>query len=450
MSTFPIPPNNTRIGFHYYPDTIHYRESDLQNWLPELRSLGTSWLALLAPADRAIPEGFLMGLLSNGIEPVLHFTLPLQTPPPVKDLNFLLETYARWGVHYIILFDRPNSRSAWCPTAWAQSDLVERFLDRFIPLAETACQSGLIPVFSPLTPGGDYWDTSFLRFALQAIERRGHYHLLDHLALSAYAEAGDRPLNWGCGGPERWPDSRPYATPAGGQDQRGFRIFDWYIAISQAVIGEVRPLLLLGLRSWSSPKSKSTFGQDTHLRRTLAMAQALAAGSLPRTFSQVKIAPEEPLEPLPPEVLAGHFWLLTASSNNPLDEAVWYRSGIIPQPSVRALRQLAASLIRPIGAGKKSIHCSERIPVIQHYLLLPSFDWGVADWYLQAARPFIKRHLPTVGFSLAEAAQATRVTVVGGSQFFSDEDLANLRASGCIVERINGDGMSIATQLADR
>ena len=88
--------------------------------------------------------------------------------------------------------------------------------------------------------------------------------------------------------------------------------------------------------------------------------------------------------------------------------------------------------------------------MIQHYLLLPSFDWGVADWYLQAARPFIKRHLPTVGFSLAEAAQATRVTVVGGEQFFSDEDLRNLRASGCIVERINGDGMSIATQLADR
>jgi hypothetical protein len=353
-------------------------------------------------------------------------------------------------MHYIILFNRPNSRAAWSPTAWAQSDLVERFLDRFIPLAEAACQSGLTPVFSPLTPGGDYWDTSFLRVALQAIERRGHYHLIDHLALAAYAEAGDRPLNWGCGGPERWPDSRPYATPAGGQDQRGFRIFDWYIAISQAVIGEARPVLLLGLRSGSSPNSKSSIGKDAHLRRTLAMAQALASGSLPRTFAQVKITQEEPLEPLPSEVLAGHFWLLSSPPGSPLLDYVWYPPGGSPQPEVRALRQLASNLTHPIGTGRKSIQYSEKYPAINHYLLLPSFDWGVTDWYLKAARPFIKRHLPTVGFSLAEAVLATRVTVVGGPQFFSDDDLNHLRASGCIVERINGDGMSIATQLADR
>jgi len=34
-----------RIGFHYYPDTFHYREKDLQTWLPELQGLGAGWLA---------------------------------------------------------------------------------------------------------------------------------------------------------------------------------------------------------------------------------------------------------------------------------------------------------------------------------------------------------------------------------------------------------------------
>ena len=129
MSTFPIPPNNTRIGFHYYPDTFHYRESDLQTWLPELRSLGASWLALQAPASRAIPEGFLMGLLSHGIEPVLHFKLPLHPPRRSKIWNFLFETYARWGVHYTILFDQPNTRSLPGPHCLGADDLVERFLD---------------------------------------------------------------------------------------------------------------------------------------------------------------------------------------------------------------------------------------------------------------------------------------------------------------------------------
>ena len=28
-----------RIGFHYFPDTAHYRESDLRAWVPELQAL---------------------------------------------------------------------------------------------------------------------------------------------------------------------------------------------------------------------------------------------------------------------------------------------------------------------------------------------------------------------------------------------------------------------------
>jgi hypothetical protein len=308
----------------------------------------------------------------------------------------------------------------------------------------------LTPVFPPLTPGGDYWDTSFLRIALQAIQRRGHYHLLDHLAIAAYADALDRPLDWGCGGPERWPGSRPYATPPGGQDQRGLRIFDWYIAISQAVIGEACPMLLLGLRSWSPPNSGSSLGEGEHLRRTLSIAKALAAESLPKTFTHAKNSPDDPLEPVPPEVLAGHFWLLTSTANSEHVNASWFPQEGFTTPEVRSLRQLAAILVHPHALNQDLIHPSLKKPVIQHYLLLPGLDWGVTDWYLQAVRPYINRHRPTVGFSLVEAAQAARVTVVGGNEFFPEEELSSLRASGCIVERINGDGTSIATQLADR
>ena len=66
----------------------------------------------------------------------------------------------------MVLFDRPNLRANWPAAAWAQSNLVERFLDVFQPLALAAVQAGLIPVFPPLEPGGDYWDTAFLRSCL--------------------------------------------------------------------------------------------------------------------------------------------------------------------------------------------------------------------------------------------------------------------------------------------
>ncbi len=47
-----------RLGFYYYPDTLHYRESDLCKWLPTLQDLGASWITLVTPVKRAIPETF--------------------------------------------------------------------------------------------------------------------------------------------------------------------------------------------------------------------------------------------------------------------------------------------------------------------------------------------------------------------------------------------------------
>lgn len=73
----PFESDRSRLGFHYFPDTVHYRESDLRTWLPELKKMGAAWLTLCAPPDRAIPEIFLRGLMRDGIEPILHFHLPL-------------------------------------------------------------------------------------------------------------------------------------------------------------------------------------------------------------------------------------------------------------------------------------------------------------------------------------------------------------------------------------
>ena len=135
----------------------------MTTWLPKIQQLNTSWLILDAPQDRAIPESFITTLLSNNIEPIIHFNIDLTTPPSLVDIKLLLESYAKWGVHYVMIFDRPNAKSSWASTSWAQHDLVERFLDRFIPIANAVLQAGLFPVFPPLEPGGDYWDTAFLK-----------------------------------------------------------------------------------------------------------------------------------------------------------------------------------------------------------------------------------------------------------------------------------------------
>jgi hypothetical protein len=486
MKTFPVPSQNTRLGFNYFPDANHYRESDLQKWLPQLQTLRASWLVLDAPADRAIPESFLRGLIQSGIEPVLHLRVPVEPPPPLNDLRLLFQTYARWGVHYVVIFDRPNQRLSWPSSGWAQSNLVERFLDIYLPLAEAALHAGLIPVLPPLEPGGDYWDTAFLRAALQGLRRRGCLGLLESLVIGAYAWTGGRTLSWGSGGPECWPAARPYFTPPGSEDQIGFHIFDWYLAVASAVL-EARPrILILGGGARLGEPNTPAASPQNHALVNVQIASALAG--LPSS--------ETPLPVIPDEVLAHNFWLLTADSSSPFADQAWVRADGTTIPAVHEFTRLFSGRVRPSpppasaapdlrrtngsshsdpfsvphaapqSAPQAAPHAAPhaapptapyaapdgaraaRSKPFRHYLLLPVYEWGVSDWHLEVIQPFVKKHRPSVGFSLDEAKHAEMVTVVGGSQTFPDPLIDELLKAGCTVRQINGDGTNIASQLA--
>ncbi|HMK09671.1 MAG TPA: hypothetical protein VK449_11640, partial [Anaerolineales bacterium] len=212
-------PSISRLGFQYYPDDRHFTPADLAAWLPVLRSFGTGWLVLRASATRSVPEDFLRGLIDDGIEPIVH--LPAQIGRmSLPDVEPLLRAYAAWGVRRVVLFDRPNVRASWEASEWSRAGIVERFLDRALPFWNLQTDLDMEPIVSPLEPGGDYWDTAFLEGVLRGLARRGQESLLDRLALGAYAWTFGRPLDWGAGGPSAWPESRPYHTPEGSQDQR--------------------------------------------------------------------------------------------------------------------------------------------------------------------------------------------------------------------------------------
>jgi hypothetical protein len=329
MSQQTLPNHLPRLGFHYFPDTVHYRQSDLSVWLPVLRALGASWLTLIAPANRAIPEFFLSTLLANGIEPILHHHLSLESPPSPQDLHPIFQAYARWGVRYIVLFDRPNRRAAWPPSIWAQKHLVERFLDLYLPLAEVAQQAGLIPVFPPLEPGGDFWDTAFIRLSAQSLRRRKYASIPDPWVLSCYAWASNRPLDWGAGGPERWPGARPYGSPAGEQDQCGFRIFEWYLALAQAELNQACAILLLGAGCQLGDRADlmaPPVDEITHAWQNIEIARKMSE-------------PTESSSGIPAEVLACNFWLLTTTSDSPYSRHGWFQPHGRPLPVVGAYHQ---------------------------------------------------------------------------------------------------------------
>ncbi len=310
----------SRLGFHYAADNLHYRERDLQIWLPELQKLGASWLTLQAPAERAVPEYFLNGLLAANIQPILQFDIPVAMLRPGDGLQLLFNHYARLGVQYVVLYDRPNLRKSWAASMWAQSDLVERFLDQYLPLADLAVLEGLTPVFPPLEPGGDFWDLAFLSAALESMQRRGCWRVLDALTLGVYAQAGNRPLAWGAGGAQRWPGARPYAQQPGMQDQRGFLTYEWYLDICQKVLGRRMPVILFKAGSQIGDCQDGQYDKvdaASHASRNLALIEWLHGE---RIIFGLDARPAE-------EVLACNFWLLQAERDQAEYKQAWFHPG---------------------------------------------------------------------------------------------------------------------------
>jgi hypothetical protein len=475
MEPLPTPQPNSRLGFHYYPDALHYRESDLTAWLPELKALKASWLTLVAPPDRAIPESFLRSLLDAGIEPILHFHMPIDPPVSVRDLRMLLQNYANWGVHYIVLFDRPNLRSSWPAVRWSQSNLVERFLDIYLPLTEAVVDAGLIPVFPPLEPGGDYWDTAFLRGALRGMNRRGYLNLLSKLVIGCYAFSGNRYLNWGAGGPERWPSSRPYLTPPGSEDQCGFRIFDWYLAISNAILGEASRVMIIAGGSQVGDRQDAQFppiDPSAHARRNIALAALMMNLDFDASLIRTNYPNDQGLlDQVPAEVLCCNYWLLCAEQGSPEAAQAWYRPNGDTLPVAEAMKSwmrnvdaalptnrkgknafdfpaFIASIPHAHGGTAGSLSGDEK--TYSHYLLLPVQGAGSGELHLDTLRPFIQKYRPTVGFSPAEAARSWKVTLVGDMQAYPEDTIEGLRKAGCVIDVMAVDGMSIASEIAVR
>ncbi len=393
-----------RIGFHYYPDDRHYTEKDLAAWLPALSALGGKWLTLRTTTSRAVPESFVRGLLEAGITPIVLLPARLTSIRPAE-YSGLLEAYAHWGVRHVVIGDRPNTRAQWEASEWGRPALVERCLDRMIPILQAERASGLQPVLPALEPGGDYWDTAFLSSMLAALHRRGQQSLLRDLALGMYAWSFGRPADWGRGGAKSWPSVRPYQMSPDAQNQCGFRAFDWYAQVAQETIGRSLPMLVLGGGigpSWD-PDSESEIAELT------SMVQALSSADVPETL------------------LAFNFYLLCAESDAAEHSAALYADATTPRAAARALFSLAAQPSAvPAGATGKSI---------AHYLLLPTNGTlGREEWNGLAEYVLVWR--PVIGFSISEASQASEVTLVGDRHALPASVENELSAAGCVVRRV--------------
>lgn len=497
----PRPAGDSGLGFYYQDDDIHYRQSDLDDWLPVLKRLGASWLTLRAPLSRAIPEGFLRRLIANDIEPVIHLPVPVGTID-VNALNDLLRVYARWGLHYVVVFDQPNTRAAWPVREWSRSRLVARFAHHLLPVLRAVRAAGLVPALPPLAQGGDYWHTVFLSELLGQLHTLADDALLRALVLGVYGYTLGKPSTWGQGGAAAWPDAKPYHTPDGAEDSLGFRAFEWYGEVAETVLGQPLPMLMLAGGARMS---------DEH--------EGPKAGQ--HTATNVELASLKLNQQLAPHLLNLSFWLLAGDSPD-----AWFAS---PDASCQAAGELAkitrhverkalvtaqiavpaaasrpqAKAVTPVQSSASSapptagLSAGRQLPIqtglmfsaapvqaiaharhgpalvaraaqpavridgiaplastpalstplptagdgdkpVAHYVLLPSFEWGGSHWYWQVVADYVQKFRPAAGFSMDEARRAGLVTIVADAETIPEKVAQALQQDGCEVERIAG------------
>ncbi len=367
----------TRLGFHYFSDDSHYTEQDLERWLPILSSHSAQWLVLRATGDQLIPEFFLNGLLEAEIRPLIWIHSPI-AKTRAKDLASAFNSYKSSGVESVIVFDRPNMRSSWPAGEWSRSGLVERFVDCLLPILQIQRAVGLAPIFPPLEPGGDYWDTAFLQSAVQFMMRRGHHDLLREMRIAMYAWAYGKPLSWGTGGPERWTESVPYHTPEGSEDQLGMGIFDWYASILTGTLGVPLPMFAVsGGAMRGDPLDPPSYAEQTQ-----ALLRALASDQIAK------------------EVFAFAFYPFVAPAIDSDDAYAWYEASGEARP-------VALSTQRAFKGQIKSPTVQDPRP-IDHYMLVASDTPEMAHVGLLA-----HADQAVIGFSSDQARLAKRVTLVG-------------------------------------
>ncbi|HID62877.1 MAG TPA: SpoIID/LytB domain-containing protein, partial [Anaerolineae bacterium] len=310
IEDYPRPEGDTGIGFHWFPDVFHYHKTNFDTFAHILANLGASWLLLLSEPAKPIPEFFIRGLLERNIEPIIRVYTPTVQAISQQDLRQLCQTYAGWGVHYIHVFNEPNLVSEWAAGEWEPEGLPERFMDYLLPCLETMHSvEGIIPLFTPLSPGGNYLDLDFLKAAFDIINARGKRHLLEKMAVGIHNYAFNRPPDWS-------------------QDHLGFRLFRWYDEIIRERVG--RSLPQIACENGVRPGEQLTadyppIDEELHARRSVEMCQLLMENQVPNY------------------VFNNAFWLLATDDHQPFQEHRWFRD--TGQPALP--RSVAALEVMP-------------------------------------------------------------------------------------------------------
>jgi len=423
---------SNKLGFHYFLDVEHFKTADSIFWAHKLQEINAKWLVIKNPKDRAIPEEFIRAFSEAGISLVINFDEEVCSEVNFSNLATLLNVYGKWGVKYAYLFEKPNLRSKWGDTKWNTYDIVEKHLKSFVHFAQLCVENRIKPVFSPLFPGGDYWDLAFFEKSLEGLAHTTP-QIKNNLVLSAFGWDWGRSIDWGSGGKNKWPKTRPFHKKQNTQNQQSFRTYEWYLELSEKVFGKKFPIIIL-----EAGVPNGCFVENSADTAPTDISFAITNLLNGKNVYDPK-NPEQLLSPIPSEVIGCNFFVLSAQTEKKYFPYRWFTPKGFPLPPA-----LTLGLTSDVSTPQTEILPAQTdIPIKQfqfkyrRYILFSDSLKIDMPNLLEKLDPYIRRFKPHLGFSKVEAANAAYILFITDKkkEFLSD-DIEAL-PENCIIKIIS-------------
>ena len=401
--------SSSKLGFHYFLDDERFKQEDSRLWIQKLKEINAKWLVINNPRNRAIPEEFIRAFSSADINLIINFNEELCSQNGLTGIQPLLSVYGRWGVKYACLFEQPNTISSWGESEWNNHNVVETHLKKFIQFSQSCVENKINPVFSPLFPGGDYWDLAFLEESLKGLAVYAAPHIQNNVVLSAYGWKWGRSIEWGAGGKKKWPEGKPFRSDQGIQNQKGFRTYEWYLEISEKILGKKLPIIIFEAGLQNRNDLSGINDSPNPVENISIIPNLLAGGNV-----YDPLYPEQLFTAIPHEVIGCNLFILSAQTDKSLLPYRWFTSAGEPLETVKAFCTKKTDLPKNFKKlPDEIVDPSEKIQFKYHrYVLVSDSLKPEMPVLLESLDPYIRKYKPQIGFSKINALNAAYILVV--------------------------------------
>lgn len=423
-----------RIGFHYFDDTVHFSDADLKRWVIILKKLDAHWLHIRSSTSRAIPENFIKGFRSEGIQLLVDFHLDAGNPITLSELKPLIEVYGKWGIGYASIFKHGNLKKSWTIKDWADPSIISKHADRFIEFASLFIDCGIRPVYGPLFPGGQYPDLAFFENLSKQLSEKVSHSLINELIIGVYGWDFNKSLNWGVGGQNKWPKSSLLYVTEDQQNHQGFRAFDWYSEIIKKFFLRQLPVILFEVGYPGYQNQPMIEQSPNDFNKMDAIFQLLRKENV--------FDPEHPeilLEYIPDHVLTGFFHLISSQGQQNAAYRWFSETGdpLLPAQAffIRNPSMAKANKEKPKSDNQEIYKKPDFL--FNRFVLIDENLKPDAPQILEDLNPYLEKYQPNIGYSIKDAIKSAVILFVSPININYESTIEALRRNGSLVKHIS-------------